>query len=445
MARFSYVCLCSVHRNNLTMLDVVLLEGSGGVGQLKFGNRKPGSTTALFFEIGEKHLKDCDGGGGRRGTSAVSGESTSVFTVQRTFTIRNTGDLPIWISGFDVSGSPCQGYGFRVMGCAPFLLDVNDTRKVDLAFTPDFTLSRIVRILRIHTSLTPGVSGGGQIPSDFPPQGEILNYTLVATVPSSLLARCYASLPRPPMEALVYYGLVAMSVFGLCCVLIASFFEADRVLKCTFVSMSSMAPGGSQGAVQRDEKGRVFDLKSIPREVDAEAKANGVTANGKRRTTARNASGGGGAAAGLSAQAKKRAERRAEKAERRRRDTRNRAPVQEEENSTSTEGSVAGEESDQRKKCLMPPPEPPPPPIYSESSSGSSDRSSPEPLKQQQKQHGEHQPTQLAMPERAQKEELKKTNSSPLPTINGNPVDAKRKKKPARAKGEVDEEKNKLQ
>ena len=61
------------------MLDVVLLEGSGGVGSLKFGNRKPNSTTPLYFDIGQKHLKDCvafSKGGGKE-------DQEPTFTVQR--------------------------------------------------------------------------------------------------------------------------------------------------------------------------------------------------------------------------------------------------------------------------------------------------------------------------------------------------------------------------
>lgn len=36
------------------------LVGRGALAQFKFGNRKPGSTTPLLFELAEKHLKDCE-------------------------------------------------------------------------------------------------------------------------------------------------------------------------------------------------------------------------------------------------------------------------------------------------------------------------------------------------------------------------------------------------
>ena len=55
-------CGALVVRNNLTVVDVVLLRGAGGQGALKFGNRKPDTTAPpLTFSIAPKHLKDCEG------------------------------------------------------------------------------------------------------------------------------------------------------------------------------------------------------------------------------------------------------------------------------------------------------------------------------------------------------------------------------------------------
>lgn len=47
-------------RNNLTVLELVQLSGTGAYAQFKFGNRKPGSSTPLLFELAEKHLRDCE-------------------------------------------------------------------------------------------------------------------------------------------------------------------------------------------------------------------------------------------------------------------------------------------------------------------------------------------------------------------------------------------------
>lgn len=47
-------------RNNMTILEVVRMIGRGASAQFRFGNRKPGSTTPLLFELADKHLKDCE-------------------------------------------------------------------------------------------------------------------------------------------------------------------------------------------------------------------------------------------------------------------------------------------------------------------------------------------------------------------------------------------------
>ncbi len=47
-------------RNNLTILDAIILQGQGGYGDIRFSNRRPGSPTPLLFELNEKHLTACD-------------------------------------------------------------------------------------------------------------------------------------------------------------------------------------------------------------------------------------------------------------------------------------------------------------------------------------------------------------------------------------------------
>jgi hypothetical protein len=47
-------------RNNLTIIDTIVVQGQGASGDLKFSNRKPGSQKPLTFEMTEKHLKSCD-------------------------------------------------------------------------------------------------------------------------------------------------------------------------------------------------------------------------------------------------------------------------------------------------------------------------------------------------------------------------------------------------
>lgn len=44
----------------MTILEVLRVIGQGTNAQFRFGNRKPGSTTPLLFELADKHLKDCE-------------------------------------------------------------------------------------------------------------------------------------------------------------------------------------------------------------------------------------------------------------------------------------------------------------------------------------------------------------------------------------------------
>lgn len=48
------------YRNNLTIMDTVIVTGQGCNGEMKFSNRKPGSQSPLTFEMTEKHLKNCE-------------------------------------------------------------------------------------------------------------------------------------------------------------------------------------------------------------------------------------------------------------------------------------------------------------------------------------------------------------------------------------------------
>ncbi|XP_043684488.1 transmembrane protein 131 [Vespula pensylvanica] len=206
-------------RNNMTVLEVLRVMGRGASAQFRFGNRKPGSTTPLLFELGDKHLKDCE-----RERSIRN--SIPNLTVKRSFTARNTGELPIHIYGFYISGSHCEGYGFKVLNCASFLLFPNVTKKIEIAFTPDFTLSRIERKLLILTSL--GTEN----------ESSMIKLNLLATLPTHSLEPCAAILIRPSWEHIIHWAAVILSSILLISVLAVSFLEADRILRGALANFS---------------------------------------------------------------------------------------------------------------------------------------------------------------------------------------------------------------
>nr|XP_024217848.1 transmembrane protein 131 isoform X2 [Halyomorpha halys] len=199
--------------NNLTVLEVVKLMGSGAYAQFKFGNRRPGSGTPLMFELSEKYLQICE-----RETDEK--DVLPNLTVKRSFVARNTGALPLTIIDFTISGHSCRAFGFRVINCQPFILLPNSSRKIDIAFTPDFTLSRITHTLTVLTL------------------DAAVNYTLTATLPPYMLSLCSSVIKRPSWEPLVYYSSVSFMLFLLICVLAASFFESNRILRNTIITLS---------------------------------------------------------------------------------------------------------------------------------------------------------------------------------------------------------------
>lgn len=241
-----------VIKNNVTGLELVSLSGQGQSAKFLLANRKPGSNQPLLFDISEQHLKNCEGsgsnGGGVGGWHSRFQYLVPSVTVKRTFTARNRGQFPITITGFDINHSPCEGFGFRVLQCHPITLLPNQSHSLEVAFTPDFTQTRVHRTLRLHSTV------GGQ---DTP-----LNFTLMATLPTHMLVLCAAVLPRPNWELFFYYGSVVTSVFLLLCVVTAATLEADRILKSGILAMVTVvSPSGSGIEYSAATAGHLLDLK----------------------------------------------------------------------------------------------------------------------------------------------------------------------------------------
>lgn len=135
------------------------------------------------------------------------------LTVKRSFTARNTGELPIEVLAFFINGLYCEGYGFKVLNCLPFTLQPNASRKIDIAFTPDFTLSRIERNLFIQTSLGPEIGTEPGL------QSGMVQLNLLTTLPPQSLEACAAMIVRPTWEAALQWVATGLTVLLLFCVL----------------------------------------------------------------------------------------------------------------------------------------------------------------------------------------------------------------------------------
>ncbi|XP_036080937.1 transmembrane protein 131 isoform X3 [Rousettus aegyptiacus] len=167
-----------VIRNNLTVMDAVMVQGQGTTENLRVAGKLPGPGSSLRFKITEALLKDC--------TESLKLREPN-FTLKRTFKVENTGQLRIHIETIEVSGCSCEGYGFKVVNCRAFALSANASKDIVILFTPDFTASRVIRELKFVTT-----------------SGSEFVFVLNASLPYHMLATCAEALPRPNWELALY-------------------------------------------------------------------------------------------------------------------------------------------------------------------------------------------------------------------------------------------------
>lgn len=199
-------------RNNLTVMDSVVVQGQGASGYLKLSGTKQtdNSLQYITFDYTERQLKNCD----RRKSNSKA--SMSNFVLKRTTTAKNTGLLPFYINSVLIDGEPCSSGGFSVMDCSEggFSIGPNMSRKIEIFFTPDFTMSRLDKTLAVYSSIQPNVP----------------HYVhMHVSIPPHLLWKCALALPRPPWERMLYYFVLGTVGVMLVCTLLSSYFDADRL------------------------------------------------------------------------------------------------------------------------------------------------------------------------------------------------------------------------
>ncbi|KAK7828433.1 hypothetical protein U0070_008942 [Myodes glareolus] len=165
-------------RNNLTVMDAVMVQGQGTTENLRVAGKLPGPGSSLRFKITEALLKDC--------IDSLKLREPN-FTLKRTFKVENTGQLEVHVETIEISGYACEGYGFKVVNCQEFALSANTSRDIIILFTPDFTASRVIRELKFVTT-----------------SGSEFVFVLNASLPYHMLAACAEALPRPNWELALY-------------------------------------------------------------------------------------------------------------------------------------------------------------------------------------------------------------------------------------------------
>ncbi|OQR73794.1 hypothetical protein BIW11_09515 [Tropilaelaps mercedesae] len=192
-----------VVRNNLTAVSSVLLRGEGGLGKLLLAGQEPGGT--ILFDLNAALLKDCS--------------NIGLYTTLRRYPVaRNVGQLPIRVQQILVNERACVGFGFRVKDCEDFVIKPNASHRIELSFTPDFTVSRVEVVLSLVLDDT------------------TLDFNVVVTLPKSLVSTCAEQVVRPPWEGVLYVACLILSIPFVLCVLCYAFLDANRVLQETLFS-----------------------------------------------------------------------------------------------------------------------------------------------------------------------------------------------------------------
>uniref|UniRef100_A0A1I7XH73 TMEM131_like domain-containing protein n=1 Tax=Heterorhabditis bacteriophora TaxID=37862 RepID=A0A1I7XH73_HETBA len=197
-------------RNNLTIIEPVVVYGRGAVIGMKVEGTEARSKQPLLFEIRHDHLSDCNN------PKRLMHKLSSTLTVRRPFTVSNTGEVPFTVVNMSINGVPCENRGFRILNCYPFRLQPNETYLLDVAYTPDFLTTTNEADLQLYMHMN----------------GSSWLFPLAATVPVDMMARCHRALPRPPFENLMYYSCVTALIFCLVCVLACAYLEGDRAIAC---------------------------------------------------------------------------------------------------------------------------------------------------------------------------------------------------------------------
>uniref|UniRef100_A0A8C9TVU9 Transmembrane protein 131 n=1 Tax=Scleropages formosus TaxID=113540 RepID=A0A8C9TVU9_SCLFO len=186
-------------RNNLTVMDYVLVQGQGAAESLMVAGKPPGSSNVLKFRITESLLQHF-----------IQREQN--FTMTKVFNIENDGQIPVIIQSIEISGRICEGYGFKVIDCHEFALTPSTSKDIIIMFTPDFTISQAEAELKL-------VTAGGI---------EFL-FTLKATLPYHMLAVCTDALPRPSWELGLYVTVCVIMSLMFLVVITTAYLEAQGI------------------------------------------------------------------------------------------------------------------------------------------------------------------------------------------------------------------------
>ncbi|XP_029288734.1 LOW QUALITY PROTEIN: transmembrane protein 131-like [Cottoperca gobio] len=191
-------------RNNLTVFDMMTVQGHGAKELLRVGGKLPGQGASLRFNVPQSTLMEC-----RDGLRT----NKPLFAIRKSFKVENAGELPLTVMSMNINGYKCQGFGFEVLQCRSFSLDHNTSSEITVAFTPDFTSSWVIRDLTLVTS-----------------RGTSFPFTLNVTLPHHMLPLCAQVVPGPTWEETFWMVTLIFTCFSLFGVCLMAFHQAQYIL-----------------------------------------------------------------------------------------------------------------------------------------------------------------------------------------------------------------------
>ncbi|KAK2817259.1 hypothetical protein Q5P01_025450 [Channa striata] len=191
-------------RNNLTVFDMVMVQGHGAKELLRVGGKLPGQGASLRFNVPQSTLMEC-----RDGLRT----NKPLFAIRKSFKVENAGELPLTVMSMNINGYKCQGFGFEVLQCRTFSLNHNTSSDITIAFTPDFTSSWVIRDLTLVTS-----------------RGTSFPFTLNVTLPHHMLPLCAQVVPGPSWEETFWVVTLIFTCFSLFGVCLMAFRQAQYIL-----------------------------------------------------------------------------------------------------------------------------------------------------------------------------------------------------------------------
>ena len=214
-------------RNNLTILDAYIIHGEGGSGELRLSNRKPNTKIPLIIEMTTKQYKHCEMIKNRQKDFYIENENENSevidnLTLKKSFKLKNHGNLNIFVHEIRIDKQKCSAYGFELGTCRNILLEPNQTYELDVKYQPDYTMSKIIKVLEFETNLG------------------IFRYELHVKIPKTMLSACHQALPRPKFEKYFYYFAITLIIMFILILIVVAIFESRNILRYHFETQNNL-------------------------------------------------------------------------------------------------------------------------------------------------------------------------------------------------------------